>query len=137
MVVSNGSGDVVNNLGGAGFAGHLGDGVNSGGTVNLGDDVASLNRGNYFFDDGNINAMFGFDLSAGSFDGLGDRGGDGNGVVGEGSDASITSIGETSMEKGNSGFGISLSFTFDNKTMGSNMSAVFVDNLFASVQIIL
>ena len=71
MVVSNGSGDVVNNLGGAGFAGHLGDGVNSGGTVNLGDDVASLNRGNYFFDDGDINAMFAGMFSARSFNGFG------------------------------------------------------------------
>ena len=128
---------MLNDGGGTSGAGHLGDGVDSGCAVNLGDNMASLDRGNLLNGDGDINAMFGFDLSAGSFDGLGDRGGDGNGVVGEGSDASITSIGETSMEKGNSGFGISLSFTFDNKTMGSNMSAVFVDDLFASEQIIL
>ena len=128
---------MLNDGGGTSGAGHLGDGVDGGCAVNLGDNMASLNRGNLLNGDGDINAMFGFDLSAGSFDGLGDRGGDGNGVVGEGSDASITSIGETSMEKGNSGFGISLSFTFDNKTMGSNMSAVFVDDLFASEQIIL
>ena len=128
---------MLNDGGGTSGAGHLGDGVDGGCAVNLGDNMASLDRGNLLNGDGDINAMFGFDLSAGSFDGLGDRGGDGNGVVGEGSDASITSIGETSMEKGNSGFGISLSFTFDNKTMGSNMSAVFVDDLFASEQIIL
>ena len=134
--------DMLNNGGGTSGAGHLGDGVDGGGAVNLGDDMASLDRGNLLDGDGDINAMFGFDLSAGSFDGLGDRGGDGNGVVGEGSDASITdmsSIGETSMEKGDSSISLSLSFTLDNKTGNrqaiGKMSAVFVDNLFASKQI--
>merc|ERR1712061_899584 len=121
--------DMLNNGGGASGAGHLGDGVDGGCAVNRGNNMASLDRGNLLDGDGDINAMFGFDLSAGSFDGLGDRGRDGNGVVGEGSNASIndmSSIGETSI-------GISLSFTLDNKTGAGKMSAVFVDNLFASL----
>ena len=137
MVVSNGSGDVVNNLGGAGFAGHLGDGVNSGGTVNLGDDVASLNRGNYFFDDGNINAMFGFDLSAGSLNGLGDGLRDGISYGSGGGESSMSIRGNTVSEgKTSKDLSISFSFgfTFDDKSsVSDDSSAVFVDNLFASL----
>merc|ERR1712173_53075 len=69
--------DMVGNLGGSGFAGHLGDGVNSRCADDLGDNVASLNRSDNRFDDGNINAMFGFDFSAGSLDGLDNGLGDG------------------------------------------------------------
>ena len=76
--ISNGAGDMVDNFGNSGFAGHLGDGVNSGCAFNPGDSMASLNGSDNWFDDGHINAMFGFEFSAGSLNGLGD--GLGNGI---------------------------------------------------------
>ena len=62
---------MLNNGGGTSFAGHLGDGVDSGCAVNLGDNMASLNRSDNWFDDGNINTMFAGVFSARSFDGFG------------------------------------------------------------------
>merc|ERR1712020_495616 len=46
-------------------------GMISGCTVNLSNLMASFNRSDNLFDDGNINAMFSGVFSAGSFDGLG------------------------------------------------------------------
>merc|ERR1711973_182423 len=135
---------VVDNLGGSSFTGHLGDGVNSGCADNLGDNMASLNGSDNWFDDGNISAMFGFDFSAGSLDGLDNGLGDG---VSDGSRGnSGMSIGSNaSMSKGKTSIvlriSFSLGFTFDDESGGgkrgkggSNMSsAVFVDDLFASL----
>lgn len=134
MMISNGSGDVVNNFGDAGFAGHLGDGVNSGGTVNLGDDVTSLNRSDNLFGDGDIDAMFGFDLSAGSLNGLGDGLRDGISYRGRGNMSKAMdamSVGKTGKELRIS---FSFGFTFDDKSsMSNDSSAVFVDDLCASL----
>merc|ERR1711973_618505 len=135
---------VVDNLGGSGFAGHLGDGMNSRCALNLGHNMASLNGSDNWFDDGNINAMFSFDFSAGSLDGLDNRLGDGVSDRSRGN--SSMGIGSNAMSKGKTSMAVELrisfsfGFTFDdesgsgNTERGSNMSsAVFVDDLFASL----
>ena len=126
---------MLNDGGGTSGAGHLGDGVDSGCAVNLGDNMASLDGGDDLLDNWDINAMFGGDLSAGSLDGLGDRGGDGDGMVG------ISSISESVVESTITQIlcvSFSFSFTFDNMSdkssmsISSNVCAVFVDNSCAS-----
>ena len=72
----------IGNSGFARCASHLCNVVICGCTVNFGNIVASLNRRDNFFDNGNINAMFGGVFSAGSFNflsfefgkSIGDRG---------------------------------------------------------------
>ena len=133
---------VLDNFGNSGFAGDLGDGVDGGCADDLGDNVASLDGGDDLLDNWDINAMFGGDLSAGSLDGLGDRGGEGDGNRGM---VGISSISESVVESTiteNLCVSFSISFTFDNmsdkssmsisKSSMSNVCAVFVDNLFAS-----
>merc|ERR1711971_415898 len=60
----------ISNSGGARCASHLCNVMISGCTINLSNIMASLNRCNNFFDDGNINAMFAGVFSTGSFNGL-------------------------------------------------------------------
>ena len=110
----------------------------SGSAVNLCNNMASFDRSDNLFDFGDINAMFGGHLSAGSLDGLGDGGGEGDsnrGMVG------ISSISESVVETTiteNLCVSFSISFTFDNMSdkssmsISSNVGAVFVDDLFAS-----
>ena len=129
---------VFQDFGNSGFASNLGDGVDGGCAGDLGDNVASLDRGDDLLDNWDINAMFGGNLSAGSLDGLGDGGGEGDsdrGMVG------ISSISESMMETTiteNLCVSFSFSFTFDNMSdkssmsISSNVGAVFVDDLFAS-----
>merc|ERR1719228_3064093 len=117
---------MVDNLSGSGFAGHLGDGVNSRCALNLGDNMASLNGSDNGFDDGHINTMFGFDFSAGSLNGLGDSLGNGisDGSRGnKGSSNSGMSIGsDASMTEGETVVGevlrisFSFGFTFDDES---------------------
>ena len=135
---------VLDNFGNSGFAGDLGDGVDGGCADDLGDNVASLDGGDDLLDNWDINAMFGGDLSAGSLDGLGDRGGDGNSMVGISTmKSSISeSVVETTITE-NLCVSFSISFTFDNmsdkssmsisKSSMSNVCAVFVDNSCASL----
>ena len=134
---------VFDDFGNSGFASDLGDGVDSRCAGHLGDNVASLNGCDDLLDNWDINAMFGGDLSAGSLDGLGDRGGDGNGMVGISTmKSSISeSVVETTITE-NLCVSFSISFTFDNmsdkssmsisKSSMSNVCAVFVDNSCAS-----
>merc|ERR1712061_335386 len=108
--------DMLNNGGGTSGAGHLGDGVDGGCAVNLGDDMASLDRGNLLDGDGDIDAMFGFDLSAGSFNGLGDGLRDGISYRGRGNMSKAMdamSVGKTGKELRIS---FSFGFTFDDKS---------------------
>merc|ERR1712010_47662 len=86
---------VFDDFGNSGFTSNLGDGVDGGGTGDLGDNVASLDGGDDLLDNWDINAMFSGNLSAGSLDGLGDGGGEGDsdrGMVG------ISSISKSVME---------------------------------------
>ena len=125
-------------FGNSGFASNLGDGVDSGCAGDLGDNVASLDGGDDLLDNWDINAMFGGNLSAGSLDGLGDRGGEGDS---NGGGMGISSISESVMETTiteNLCVSFSFSFTFDNMSdkssmsISSNVCAVFVDNSGAS-----
>ena len=86
--------------------------MDTGFAVNLGDNMASFNRGNLLNGDGDINAVFGGMFSAGSFDGFGLYLGKSDNMGG-----SIISVAP--------GFslGFSIGLTFDN-----NMAAVFVNN---------
>merc|ERR1719183_3121335 len=122
---------VFDDFGNSGFTSDLGGGVDGGCAGNLGDNVASLDGSDDLLDNWDINAMFGGDLSAGSLDGLGDRGGDGDGMVG------ISSISESVVETTiteNLCVSFSISFTFDtmsdksSMSISSNVCAVFVDN---------
>jgi hypothetical protein len=129
---------VFQDFGNSSFASDLGDGVDGGCAGDLGDNVASLNGGDDLLDNWDINAMFGGHLSAGSLDGLGDGGGEGDsnrGMVG------ISSISESVVETTiteNLCVSFSISFTFDNMSdkssmsISSNVCTVFVDDLFAS-----
>ena len=132
---------VFQDFGNSGFASDLGDGVDGGCAGDLGDNVASLDGGDDLLDNWDINAMFGGHLSAGSLDGLGDRGGESDsnrGMVG------ISSISESVVETTITenlcvSFSFSISFTFDNgmsekssMSISSNVGAVFVDNSCAS-----
>merc|ERR1719464_194841 len=130
---------VFQNFGNSGFASNLGDGVDGGGTGDLGDNVASLDGGDDLLDNWDINAMFGGNLSAGSLDGLGDGGGEGDG---NGGGMGISSIAESVVETTiteNLCVSFSFSFTFDNMSdkssmsISSNVCAVFVDNSGASL----
>ena len=129
---------VFQDFGNSGFASNLGDGVDGGGTGDLGDNVASLDGGDDLLDNWDINAMFGGNLSAGSLDGLGDGGGEGDGNRGMVGISSISeSVVETTINKSVS-FSFSFGFTFDNMSdkssmsISSNVCAVFVDNSCAS-----
>merc|ERR1719362_1317060 len=96
---------VFQDFGNSGFASNLGDGVDGGCACDLGDNMASLDGGDDLLDNWDINAMFGGTFSAGSLDGLGDRG-----MVG------ISSISESVMETTiteNLCVSFSFSFTFD------------------------
>merc|ERR1719433_1865756 len=120
-----GEGITMGNFGGSGFAGHLGDGVNSRCADNLGDNMASLNRSDNRFDDGNINAMFGFDFSAGSLDGLGDSLGNSisDGSRGnKGGSMNSGSIGSDAMSP-ELRISFSLGFTFDDESSMANYSS--------------
>ena len=139
--VSDGSRDMVDNFGGTGFTSDLGDGVNSGGAGNLGDGVASLDRGDYLLDDGDIDAMFSNNLSAGSLNALGDGLRDGISNRGRGNNGGGNSMsirgntvngGKTSIES----FGISFGFSFGStlvERVGSELGALFVDDFLASL----
>ena len=129
---------VFQDFGNSGFASNLGDGVDGGCACDLGDNMASLDGGDDLLDNWDINAMFGGHLSAGSLDGLGDRGGEGDGNGGR---MGISSISESVMETTiteNLCVSFSFSFTFDNMSdkssmsISSNVCAVFVDNSGAS-----
>merc|ERR1719415_328129 len=137
--ISDDSGNMVDNFGGTGFASDLGDGVNSRGAGNLGDGVASLDRGDYLLDDGDIDAMFSNNLSAGSLNALGDGLRDGISNRGRGNNGGGNSMsirgntvngGKTSIES----FGIGFSFgsTFVER-VGSELGALFVDDFLASL----
>jgi len=140
---------VFQDFGNSGFASDLGDGVDSGCAGDHGDNVASLDGGDDLLDDWDINAMFGLDLSAGSLDGLGDGGGEGDGNRGM---VGISGITESVVESTitaiteNLCVSFSISLTFDNmsdkssmsisKSSMSNVCAVFVDNLKTSFLVI-
>ena len=143
MVSVSGDNGVLDDFGNSGLAGDLGDGVDGGCADDLGDNVASLDGGDDLFDDWDINAMFGRDLSAGSLDGLGDRGGEGDGDGGSvvGISTMKSSITESVVESTiteNLCVSFSISFTFDNMSdksvmsISSNLCAVFVDDCCAS-----
>ena len=139
------SGNMVDNFGSAGFAGHLGNGMNSGGAGNLGDNMTSFNRGDYLFDNGDINTMFSNNLSAGCLNFLGDslrdgmsyrgynRGSMSNRGMSKRSNAG--NCGETSIEwfRISFSFGYGFGFTFDDKSSVSNMGTLFVDDFLASL----
>ena len=119
------SGNMVDNFGSAGFAGHLGNGMNIRGAGNLGDNMTSFNRGDYLFDNGDINTMFSNNLSAGCLNFLGDslrdgmsyrgynRGSMSNRGMSKRSNAG--NCGETSIEwfRISFSFGYSFGFTFE------------------------
>merc|ERR1719361_2229860 len=92
--------------------------------------------GGDLLDNWDINAMFGGDLSAGSLNGLGDGGREGDG---NGGGVGISGISESVVESTITQIlcvSFSISFTFDNKSsmsISSNVGAVFVDDLFASL----
>ena len=135
------SGDngVLDNFSNSGLAGDLGDGVDGGCADDLGDNMASLDGSDYWFDNWDINAMFGGNLSAGSLNGLGDRGGESDSNGGGVGISGITeSMVESTITK-NLCVSFSISLTFDNgmckkssMSISSNLGAVFVDDLFAS-----
>ena len=155
------SGNMVDNFGSAGFAGHLGNGMNSGGAGNLGDNMTSFNRGDYLFDNGDINTMFSNNLSAGCLNFLGDslrdgmsyrgynRGSMSNRGYNRGSmsnrgmskRSNASNCGETSIEwfrisfSFSYSFGYGFGFTFDDKSRVSNMGTLFVNDFLASLLI--
>merc|ERR1719319_2055974 len=100
---------VFQDFGNSGFASNLGDGVDGGCACDL-------------LDNWDINAMFGGHLSAGSLDGLGDRGGEGDGNGGRVGISSISeSVVKTTITE-NLCVSFSFSFTFDDMSDKSSMS---------------
>ena len=110
----------IGNSGFARCASHLCNVVICGCTVNFGNIVASLNRSDNFFDNGNINAMFGGVFSARSFNflsfefgkSIGDRG-------------TIAVMSKMSIK-----LRISLGFSLS-RTLYNDRAASFADHFFA------
>ena len=115
--------NMVDNFRSAGFASHLGNGMNSGGTGNLGDNMTSFNRGDYLFDNGDINAMFSGVFGARCFNGLGFEFGKSNNMR-----SSIAKM----VEVLRICFGFRFSF---GRTLDNDRTACFADHLFAPMKI--